>query len=409
MEMGASRGVTARKPGSPPRRHGSLILRLTRWWFPPPYMTIRNGSPMELEKRRFVRKRTDQLLYAELGPDNGSILLNLCEAGCSFQSIAPVREEQVRFTVSVGDGRKLEGDGQIAWSDATKKTGGLRFLNPSPELQEQIREWLEETLVTADGTLDPAALDSNAKRRRKKLREEARAEAELTWQKGAVKAVMKETTAETAGHGLRMSVSETATTHVISNAGAAGDSTSRPGYGNSTDTWRGVGMIALLAMLFMALVAYRRELGHLVMSFGSSIAGDEQKAGPTMEVRPVPSNPVSEAQPTALSDEQGTKETGAEAAPASNEQLTPSANEQMSSPKRSSPQQTGAIEDVASLWTSVENGDTHAEVALANRYVRGEGVPQSCAQAQVLLEAAVKRGSAEAKQKLDELAQGGCP
>jgi hypothetical protein len=27
----------------------------------------------------------------------------------------------------------------------------------------------------------------------------------------------------------------------------------------------------------------------------------------------------------------------------------------------------------------------------------------------VLLEAAVKRGSAEAQQKLDELAQGGCP
>jgi TPR repeat protein len=57
----------------------------------------------------------------------------------------------------------------------------------------------------------------------------------------------------------------------------------------------------------------------------------------------------------------------------------------------------------------VEAGDTHAEVALASRYVRGDGVPQSCAQARVLLEAAVKRGSAEAKQKLDELPQAGCP
>ena len=85
---------------------------------------------MEPEKRRrFVRKRTDQLLYAELGPDNGSILLNLCEEGCSFQSIAPVRDEQVHFSVSVGDGRKLEGEGQIVWSDAAKKTGGLLFLN----------------------------------------------------------------------------------------------------------------------------------------------------------------------------------------------------------------------------------------------------------------------------------------
>jgi TPR repeat protein len=64
---------------------------------------------------------------------------------------------------------------------------------------------------------------------------------------------------------------------------------------------------------------------------------------------------------------------------------------------------------VPSLWTSVENGDTHAEVALAGKYVRGDGVPQSCAQARVLLEAAVKRGSAEAKQKLDELGRAGCP
>jgi hypothetical protein len=122
---------------------------------------------MEPEKRRrFVRKRTDQLLYAELGPDNGSILLNLCEEGCSFQSIAPVRDEQVRFSVSVGDGRKLEGEGQIVWSDAAKKTGGLLFLNPSQELREQVRAWLDATLVTADGKLDPAAVESNAKRRR---------------------------------------------------------------------------------------------------------------------------------------------------------------------------------------------------------------------------------------------------
>jgi hypothetical protein len=129
---------------------------------------------MEPDKGRFVRKRTDQLLYAEFGPDNGSILLNLCEEGCSFQSMAPVREEQLRFSVSIGDGRKLEGDGQMVWSDTSKKTGGLRFLNPSKELQEQIRDWLEETLVTADGKLDLGALESKAMRLRKRLREEVR-------------------------------------------------------------------------------------------------------------------------------------------------------------------------------------------------------------------------------------------
>jgi hypothetical protein len=381
---------------------------------------------MEPDKRRFVRKRTDQLLYAEFGPDNGSILLNLCEAGCSFQSMAPVRAEQLRFSVSVGDGRKLEGDGQMVWSDTSKKTGGLRFLNPSQELQEQIREWLEETRVTADGKLDPAAMESKAKRRRKKLREEARAEAELAWEEGALKAGETRSAPEIEPEAAKAGAAESPPAHVFSHDRVAGnDLVLRPansaGEADPGGTWRGVAAIALSAVLLMALIGYRRELGHLVMSFGSSIAGDEQKgaAGPAPDTRAVSegvtSNAGSDAKPAAASDERDTirdttKERDAEAAPVSNEQVTAApVGIPSGAPKRVSSPQEGAGEDVPSLWTSVENGDTHAEVALAGRYVRGEGVPQSCAQARVLLEAAVKRGSAEAKQKLDELPGAGCP
>jgi TPR repeat protein len=82
---------------------------------------------------------------------------------------------------------------------------------------------------------------------------------------------------------------------------------------------------------------------------------------------------------------------------------------QSNAAKRSPAQPAVPVEDVPTLWTSVENGDTHAEVSLAHRYVKGDGVPQSCAQARVLLEAAVKRGSSEAREKLDELGQAGCP
>src|SRR6267154_5558254 len=143
-------------------------------------------EPDKSDKRRLVRKRTDQLLYAEFGPDNGSILLNLSEEGCSFQSLAPVRGDQVRFSVSVGDGHKLEGDGQMVWSDTGKKTGGVRFLNPSHELRKQVRTWLDQALVTTEGKLDPAAVESEAKRRRKKLREDAKAEAERAQREGAL-------------------------------------------------------------------------------------------------------------------------------------------------------------------------------------------------------------------------------
>jgi hypothetical protein len=187
-----------------------------------------------------------------------------------------------------------------------------------------------------------------------------------------------------------------------------------------------VSAIALSAILSMAVIGYRRELGYLVMSFGSGIAGDEQKGGggaapdahgvaddiTSRDHAAANASPEvgSPAEPVATPDEPEAKnEGGADATPVRDEQVMPSAMIPSGAARRISSPQEGAGEDVASLWTAVENGDTHAEVALAGRYVRGEGVPQSCAQARVLLEAAVKRGSAEGKQKLDELPRAGCP
>jgi hypothetical protein len=361
---------------------------------------------MEPEKRRFVRKRTDQLLYAEFGPDNGSILLNLCEAGCSFQSIAPVRDAQLRFSFSVGDGRKLEGEGQMVWSDSSKKMGGLRFLNPSAELREQVRGWLKETIVKADGTLDRDPVCSEAKRRRKKLREQGGAEAELSWKERALQAGKDTWTASATSQAPPVQTSETADAH-WDTFNAAGES-ARLGYGNSTRTWHGVGAILLTSVLSVALVTYRRELGHLIISFGSSIAGEEQKSGATggVEIRQEPS-PMLKAKPIALPERQESAESSPEAVPASGEDV-PAVVAQERSVKRGAGQQVKPVDDVPSLWTSVENG-ARAEVTLAGRYTRGQGVPQSCAQARVLLEAAVKRGNAEAKQKLDALPQAGCP
>jgi len=382
---------------------------------------------MDGDKRRFVRKRTDQLVYAEVGPDNGSILLNLCEDGCSFQSIAPVRGEQVRFSVSVGDGRKLEGDGRMVWSDPAKKTGGLHFVNPSQELREQVREWLQETLVTADGRIDRAVLETQAKRRRKQLREEAKAE--LKRREEARQALQAETevAARVEAQALAMANATPSTVGWTENP-------LRFDEHKPTATWRGLGTMALVAVLLMAAVGYRRELGYFVMTIGSSLAGDSQKAdtqadqksekpGASGAVEAAPSNPpAAEAAHTTTPDEQDTRPTEENLESGSNppavvaKPVSMTAAQSSGAGKRTAvptgePGAAGtpAAEEVPTLWNLVENGDTRAEVALARRYVKGDGVPQSCAQARVLLEAAVKRGSAEGRQKLDELGQSGCP
>src|SRR6267154_2214338 len=349
---------------------------------------------MEPDKRQHIRKRTDQLLYAEFGPENGSILLNLSEEGCSFQSLAPVRGEQVRFSVSVGDGHKLEGDGQMVWSDTGKKTGGVRFLNPSQKLREQVRAWLDQTLVTTDGKLDPAAVEPEGKRRRRKLREEARAEAERAQKEVAPKAARAEAPSEESPPAPTASTpnkNEAPTLLTGHDAGAGAT------HGNSSATARKIGTIALAVLFFMGLVTYRRELGHLVMSVGSSIAGE--KGGPAAPAQASPAgqgpvNPSSGVKAVTMTDAHDTAtesgagsgdnanggDTGNGGDAANTEMIQPS--EVSAAPARHIPtQQARATEDVSSLWTSVENGDTGAEVMLASRYVRGEGVPQSCAQA----------------------------
>ena len=60
------------------------------------------------------------------------------------------------------------------------------------------------------------------------------------------------------------------------------------------------------------------------------------------------------------------------------------------------------------LWASVRKGHVPAEVTLADLYRRGDGVPKKCDQAQVLLVAASKKGSPEARHLLEQMAEEGC-
>jgi hypothetical protein len=63
---------------------------------------------------------------------------------------------------------------------------------------------------------------------------------------------------------------------------------------------------------------------------------------------------------------------------------------------------------LAQLWASFEAGNTKAAVALADLYLRGDGVPVNCEQARVLLYVASKENDAEATKKLQELDETGC-
>jgi TPR repeat protein len=61
------------------------------------------------------------------------------------------------------------------------------------------------------------------------------------------------------------------------------------------------------------------------------------------------------------------------------------------------------------LWASVQAGNSKAAVALADLYIKGQGVAQNCNQARVLLLVASEKRDAEAIRKLADLDKTACP
>jgi hypothetical protein len=110
---------------------------------------------MKPERRQAPRMTVEKLAYIDLEADNGAIILNVSDGGLCFHSIAPVEQSgRIRFWLSDNKNR-IEGDGELAWMDETKKKGGLRFTNVPVEVRKQMGNWISQpaTPVTAEGKL----------------------------------------------------------------------------------------------------------------------------------------------------------------------------------------------------------------------------------------------------------------
>jgi hypothetical protein len=96
------------------------------------------------ERRQTTRTTLNSVVYINFDSDNGGIVLNVSEGGLCFHSVAPVqREGLIRFWFSEHQ-QRIEVDGEIAWIDETRKTGGLRFSALPAEGHEQIRNWISQ-------------------------------------------------------------------------------------------------------------------------------------------------------------------------------------------------------------------------------------------------------------------------
>ncbi len=88
-------------------------------------------------------QKPQQLVYIELGPDNGGMMLGICEQGLSFRAVSPLRAEgPVHFSLALDGKTRLQGVGEIVWSEENGRTGGLKFTNVSAQFRESLRAWL---------------------------------------------------------------------------------------------------------------------------------------------------------------------------------------------------------------------------------------------------------------------------
>jgi hypothetical protein len=100
------------------------------------------------DRRATPRTTAEKLAYVHLEPDSGAIVLNVSEGGLCFYAVAPLHQTgTIKFWFSMRADQRIEGTGELAWSD--KKTGGLRFTSLPRGAVEQIRRWLSESTPAA--------------------------------------------------------------------------------------------------------------------------------------------------------------------------------------------------------------------------------------------------------------------
>lgn len=92
--------------------------------------------PRPTNRRKHPRRKPDQLVYIDMGANNGGFLLDLSEAGMGFQGMMSLKDGEVvrvRFKLP-GTNLSIQAEGQFVHPGSSEKGGGLKFLNLPAEV-----------------------------------------------------------------------------------------------------------------------------------------------------------------------------------------------------------------------------------------------------------------------------------
>ena len=415
-----------------------------------------------LDRRRTFRKVPEKFAFIQLERDDGGAVLNVSEGGLSFNTFAPVEQNgPIHFWFSLNLNERIDAWGEVAWTDETKKLGGLRFIRLPERAERQIREWISRPIArqAPDKTYTPQTVGGRPSRVAAREPDAvARFVSKARSQRTPILSTSEdsrvsnapflalgemETTARFVPKArsqrapiLSNSILSSSEDSVDSNApgpppeemAAIGELVPMQRYRSAKRRQLILGLVlgtcisATVAVSAMKYSNYRHE--NKGPGTVSNVSAAQKSGGEALP--PVPVSPSAAGGSSADIFGSSNRKTGVPGAntpkilaaetgghPSPNKWESSASNPPARAPVppslsgKAGQRKTSATPQ--QLWASVQAGNSSAAAALAELYIKGEGVPQNCNQARVLLLVASEKPNAGAIKRLAELDKTGCP
>jgi hypothetical protein len=402
-------------------------------------MQTRETSGMPPDRRQAPRTKLVEIAYIGMGPENGGLVLDVSDGGLSFHSVAPVRQsETINFLLSSRGHNRIEGAGEVVWTNEMKTVCGLRFTSLSADARDYLNNWTNESrlaVAVRKKTVSPTPIAIVQPEEPPPVVEpqmDAEAESILAIRRAAenylsepgAKSIWREpiffwvmfgmlstVLAVTAFvYGVRVGKSETRSmaepaAQPAAQPAALSDSQPTPQAPESavpptTAPTNSTSTSAVAPAVSSQPGSGQTDLSIVPSEKASNLRGAFVNASKTDGI-----TPNSFDQPGNTGLDAKTPEQQAEVA-------LEAGKTELAAAQASLRGTNGARDSAKAarlLWAAVKNNNSTAEVLLADLYLRGDGVPKSCEQGRVLLEAASRSGNAQAKEKLSEIHATGCP
>jgi hypothetical protein len=384
---------------------------------------IRDSSSAA-DRRQAPRTKLVEIAYIGMGPENGGLVLDVSDGGLSFHSVAPVHpSEKIQFLLSLRGHSRIEGTGEVVWTNQMKTICGLRFISLSIGAREHLNNWTYQSKLPAQARERRPAPSPDTKT------PHAQATAESPSPLGPIAAPVfairpaYDSPLTVPDGGLQPIWREPLFLWILFAILGSGIGISAYKYGIQTgrsETSASTHSASTTSASGAAAQTAPETSGPAPLP--SSAAADDSHSAP-VNAPPVATSPAPMPAGTFMNASKTEDSSAGAGQVATSDEKMPSAaadrtEQQLQAGQSELAAAQGYLNGASGsrdsgkaarlLWAAVGNGNSTAEVLLADLYIRGDGVAKNCEQGRILLVAAVKGGNMEAQQKLTNLNATGC-